>query len=49
MLVAKIILKCIKEHLESLIGREQHGFCLAFSCIVHINTFLIIVEQMCGV
>ena len=43
--IAKIILERIKEHLESLIDREQAGFRTGSSCIDPINTSRIILEQ----
>ena len=44
-IICKVILDRIKEHLYSTIDREQAGFRPGSSCVDHINTLRIIIEQ----
>jgi hypothetical protein len=44
-IIARIILERVKTHLESKLDDEQAGFRAGSSCIDHINTLRIIIEQ----
>ena len=44
-IISKVILDRIKDHLYSTIDREQTGFRPGSSCIDHINTLRLIIEQ----
>ena len=44
-IISNIILDRIKDHLYSTIDREQAGFRPGSSCVDHINTLRIIIEQ----
>ena len=44
-IISKVILDRIKDHLYSNIDREQAGFRPGSSCVDHINTLRLIIEQ----
>ena len=44
-IISKVILDRIKDHLYSTIDREQAGFRPGSSCVDHINTLRLIIEQ----
>ena len=44
-IISKLILDRIKDHLYSTIYREQAGFRPGSSCVDHINTLRLIIEQ----
>ena len=44
-IISKVILERIKDHLYSIIGREQAGFRPGSSCVDHINTLRLIIDQ----
>ena len=44
-IISKVILDRIKDHLYSTIDREQAGFRPGSSCVDHINTLRLIIDQ----